>query len=259
MSKYPDLRSVGLLHGYVNKLSDDGDHPHRHLGEAMVGSPDCVEGRVVILTKDDSGNIAITNFRKHDEHMLQDYTVETIVNPKDDTWERLNANLDTSIHPGNHGYADDSNFMIQDHAIERNLRTQQEVRNNMPLNPNATEDNYLIQARFTNNDTKPAEVRDLVYDTLQDHLGGDVKSSRIFIASEMNDGSVHISHVATTQNQTRSEVSNFMFTNGSSMFNNMTAGFDRALDQIAGGYPTQVEYENSGDLSGSIALETRKG
>jgi hypothetical protein len=245
MSNNPDIRTTGFTYGYINKLSDDCDHPHKHLGQAMVGDGDIVDGRVIVITRDSEGAIAITNFRKHDDHMLQDYLVEQINNPKDNVWGLLNENLNTAIHPGNHGYADDSNFMVQDHNIlrarrEHQLRMdQQQMTNQIQIDNTSiqadTDENFLVQAKFTNNDTKPSEVRDLVYDTLQDHLNGDVKSMRLLVASEMNDGSVHISHLNTSHNQTRSELNNYMFTQGSSMFQNMCAGFDAALEQIDGG------------------------
>ena len=237
-------RSVGLTRGYINKIADDSDHPHRHLGDAMVGSPDCTDSRVVIMTKHDDGTIAITNFSKHEEHLLQDFTLETIHNAKEDTWDLLNKNVLNAIHPGDHGYAEDSNIMIVDGNIQRQYEKSHNQQGRIQMSNTIQQtdnDNFLVQAKFTNNDTKPSEVRDLVYDTLQDHLNGDVKSSRIFIASEMNDGSVHISHLSTTNNQTRSELNNFMFTNGTAMFANMAAGFDQALDNITNGGPEQIE------------------
>lgn len=254
MSKpYPNIRTVGLTVGYVNKTSDDSDHPHKHLGQAMCGVDDTSDGRVIILTKNDDGSIAITDFRKHDDQILQDFTVEHLTNVDDSLWDRINMNVTTAIHPGPHGYADDSNIMVQDFNIVREQMQQARrlEESKQMTTITANEDNFLVQAKFTNNDTKPSEVRDLVYDTLQDHLNGDVKSSRIFIASEMNDGSVHISHLSTTNNQTRSELTNYMFTNGAAMYSKMAAGFDAALDHISNG-------DDQPALAGGVVLLDNK-
>lgn len=233
MSSQNKLRAVGLTTGYKNKDYDIGDVPideaHNHLYNKSPGRTQ----RMLLISENDQGTLQISDYSVNKQGW-QNHLVETIHHVNEGTWDLLNKNIDHAIHPGGHGYAEDSNFMYIDFDIQRRQNQPVIEENTMPHTASANE-NFLIQSKLTNNETNLTDCRDLIYDTIQSHLTDNIKSSRIFIASETEGGEVHISHIALEDNFGSSSVNNYMFTHGADMFANLTQGFDNAITAIEQG------------------------
>lgn len=226
-------RAVGLITGYKNRDYDSACVPsleaYNHLFDKSPGR----KQRMLLISEDNQGTLQISDYSVGEEGW-QNHLVETIHHVNEGTWDLLNKNIDEAIHPGDgHGYAEDSNIYYVDFDIKRKLEKAKETQ--MTNQVQTQDENFLIQSKLVNNETNLTDVRDMVYDTLQSHLTEKVKSARIFIASETNTGEVHISHLALDDNFRQSSASNYMFTQGSAMFANLTEGFDNAIEHIESG------------------------
>lgn len=229
MTSQTKLRAVGLTTGYWNKDFDIATVPVDE-AQNLLYNRDKKLTRMLMISEDSQGVLQISDYGTN-ENGWQHHLVETIHHVNEGTWDLLNKNIDQAIHPGAHGYAEDSNVMFINYDVQR----QNQLKETEMSTNETTLENFLIQSKLANHDTNLTEVRDLVYDTLQTHLSDNNKNTRIFIASETNSGEVHISHLAITDNNTKSVANNYMFTQGADMFANLSDGFDNAINAIEEG------------------------
>lgn len=84
-------------------------------------------------------------------------------------------------------------------------------------------------------DAKSQQSRDMVFDTVQTHLRGDVLDTHMLFVSNMADGSVKLDHIHIDQQKDTMNMNLYQVSNASESYNRLSEQLNTAVEAVETG------------------------